>query len=184
MSSPNSLLKIVSSDSRTPIMVDVQSLHYLFKKSTNLPPLHVRHLYKPSPWSDRVTTEVEDYRRIHGPTARVPGLGVFEQIDPEAVIACHNVRNWIRKRLLRTGIKNVQVDGDACEWDFRVKGFRHEIGFDTLLVRFRSNVCTIECMLLLKDKVVKLPKIGYAESRHFITKAHFETEIYRLMTLV
>lgn len=114
---------------------------------------------------------------------------VTEQVDPEAVIACDHVRNWIRVQLSSRCIEKLKVYGEPDECEFFIKGFWPGKGFDTVVVRFKSNVPSagaaqaIETLLFLNDNQVKNSKLGYAESRHFNTKELFETEIYRLFRI-
>ena len=175
--------KVVSSTTTSPndSRIDLRSL---FKKTNDLPVNHVRHLYAPTPWSMKIKAAAKEYRKVHGSTAIVPGLGLYEQVDPEAVIACVNVRNWIRARIAGRCLESLRVYGEPTDVEFSIKGFNSAYGFDTLVARFRSNVATIETLLFLKDAEVKLPNLGYAESRHFIAKKHFETEILRLCKFI
>lgn len=184
VSTSNSLAsKVVSSTTTSPndSRVDLRSL---FKKTNDLPVNHVRHLYAPTPWSEKMKAAAKEYRKVHGSTAIVPGLGLYEQVDPKAVIACGDVRNWICAHLSGRCLESLRVYGEATDVEFSVKGFNPAYGFDTLVARFRSNVATIETLLFLKDTEVKLAKVGYSESRHFITKKDFETEILRLYNFI
>ena len=174
--------KVVSSTGGR-IRVGLPCLRSLLKTTNDLPCGHVRHLYAPTPWSEKRKIATKEYRKKYGSTAIVPGLGLYEQVDPEAIIACGNVRNWICARLSGRGLKRLKVYGEPTDVNFFVKGFNPARGFDTLVARFRSNVGTIETALFLGDTEVKLFKVGYAESRHFIAKKHFETELLRLYQL-